>query len=132
MLALIARGILASSNPVPKPAGIIAGGETTVTVAGKGLGGRNQELALSAVLMLKNADAVVMASMSTDGVDGPTDAAGAIVDGNTFERAAKLELNPEEYLAENDSYSFFSKLGDLIFTGPTETNVNDISLIIIL
>jgi glycerate-2-kinase len=82
--------------------------------------------------MLKNADAVVVASMSTDGVDGPTDAAGAIVDGNTFERAAKLELNPEEYLAENDSYNFFSKLGDLIFTGPTGTNVNDISLIIIL
>jgi glycerate 2-kinase len=132
MLASVAREILASSNPVPKPAGIIAGGETTVTVTGKGLGGRNQELALSAVLMLKNADAVVMASMSTDGVDGPTDAAGAIVDGNTFERAAKLQLNPKDYLAENDSYRFFSKLGDLIFTGPTGTNVNDISLIIIL
>jgi glycerate 2-kinase len=132
VLASVAREILASGNPVPKPAGIIAGGETTVTVTGKGLGGRNQELALSAVLMLKNADAVVMASMSTDGVDGPTDAAGAIVDGNTFERAAKLQLNPKDYLAENDSYRFFSKLGDLIFTGPTGTNVNDISLIIIL
>jgi glycerate-2-kinase len=70
--------------------------------------------------------------LSTDGVDGPTDAAGAIVDGKTLERAAKLGLNPEKYLAENDSYHFFSKLGDLIVTGPTGTNVNDISVIIIL
>jgi glycerate-2-kinase len=75
---------------------------------------------------------VVVASLSTDGVDGPTDAAGAVVDEKSLERAAKLKLNPEEYLAENDSYRFFSKLGDLIFTGPTGTNVNDISLIIIL
>ena len=132
MLFRSAREILASGNLVPKPVGIIAGGETTVRVTGKGLGGRNQELALSAALNLRDVNAWVVASMSTDGVDGPTDAAGAIADGNTFERAAKLELNPEEYLAENDSYSFFSKLGDLIFTGPTETNVNDISLIIIL
>ena len=70
--------------------------------------------------------------MSTDGIEGPTDAAGAIVDGKTIERAKRMGLNPEEYLAENDSYSFFSKLGDLIVTGPTGTNVNDISLIIIL
>jgi glycerate-2-kinase len=132
VLASVASEILASGNPVPKPAGIIAGGETTVTVNGKGLGGRNQELTLSTALKLKDVDAVVIASLSTDGVDGPTDAAGAIVDGKTLERAAKLGLNPEKYLAENDSYHFFSKLGDLIFTGPTGTNVNDISVIIIL
>jgi glycerate 2-kinase len=132
VLASVALEILASGNPVPKPAGIIAGGETTVTVNGKGLGGRNQELALSAALKLKGVDAVVIASLSTDGVDGPTDAAGAIVDGKTLARAAKLGLNPEEYLVENDSYHFFSKLGGLIVTGPTGTNVNDISVIIIL
>jgi len=132
VLASVALEILASGNPVPKPAGIIAGGETTVTVNGKGLGGRNQELALSAALKLKGVDAVVIASLSTDGVDGPTDAAGAIIDGKTLARAAKLGLNPEEYLTENDSYHFFSKLGGLIFTGPTGTNVNDISVIIIL
>jgi glycerate-2-kinase len=131
MLAAVAREILASGNLVPKPLAIIAGGETTVTVTGKGLGGRNQELALSAALNLRDVNAVV-ASLSTDGVDGPTDAAGAVVDEKSLERAAKLKLNPEEYLAENDSYRFFSKLGDLIFTGPTGTNVNDISLIIIL
>lgn len=132
VLASVALEILASGNPVPKPAGIIAGGETTVTVNGKGLGGRNQELSLSAALKLKGVDAVVIASLSTDGVDGPTDAAGAIVDGKTLARAARLGLNPEEYLVENDSYHFFSKLGGLIVTGPTGTNVNDISVIIIL
>jgi glycerate-2-kinase len=75
---------------------------------------------------------VVVASLSTDGVDGPTDAAGAIVDGKTLDRAAKMGLTPEEYLAKNDSYHFFSKLGDLIFTGPTGTNVNDVSVIVVL
>jgi glycerate 2-kinase len=131
-LASVASEIIASGNPVPKPAGIVAGGETTVTVNGKGLGGRNQELALSAALKLHGVDTVVIASLSTDGVDGPTDAAGAIVDGKTLARAARSGLNPRDYLAENDSYHFFSKLGDLIFTGPTGTNVNDVSLIIIL
>jgi len=132
MLASIAREISASGNPVPKPAGIIAGGETTVTVTGKGLGGRNQEIALATVQNLNSMNGVVVASLSTDGVDGPTDAAGAIVDGKTLVRAAKMGLTPEEYLAENDSYHFFSKLGDLIFTGPTGTNVNDVSVIIVL
>jgi len=132
MLASIAREVSASGNPVPKPAGIIAGGETTVTVTGKGLGGRNQEIALATVRNLKGMNGVVVASLSTDGVDGPTDAAGAIVDGKTLVRAAKMGLTPEEYLAENDSYHFFSKLGDLIFTGPTGTNVNDVSVIVTL
>jgi len=132
LLAFVAREILASGNPVPKPAGVIAGGETTVTVTGKGVGGRNQELALATVSKLSGFDGVALASLSTDGVDGPTDAAGAIVDGETLAQATTLGLDPEEQLRENDSYRFFSKLGDLIVTGPTGTNVNDISVIIIL
>ena len=132
MLASIAREVSISGNPVPKLAGIIAGGETTVTVTGKGLGGRNQEISLTAALKIGDLDGVVVASLSTDGADGPTDAAGAIVDGKTMLRAAEMSANPEEFLAENDSYNFFSKLGDLIFTGPTGTNVNDVSVIVVL
>jgi len=132
MLASIAGEVALSGNPIPKPAGIIAGGETTVTVTGKGLGGRNQEIALAAALKVAGMDGVVVASLSTDGVDGPTNAAGAVVDGKTMARAAEMDLNPEEFLAENDSYNFFSKLGDLIFTGPTGTNVNDVSVIVVL
>ncbi|MGB9853444.1 MAG: glycerate kinase type-2 family protein [Candidatus Bathyarchaeales archaeon] len=132
VLASVAREIIHSGNPVQKPASVVAGGESTVTVLGKGLGGRNQELALSAALKLRGLDGVVVASISTDGVDGPTDAAGALADGKTLAKAEKMGLDAEEYLAENDSYNFFSKLGDLIFTGPTGTNVNDISVIVVL
>lgn len=131
VLASIAREVSSSGNPVQKPAGIVAGGETTVTVTGKGVGGRNQELALAAALKLDGMDGVVVASASTDGVDGPTDAAGAIADGKTLVRARKMGLTPEEYLADNDSYNFFSQLGDLILTGPTGTNVNDVSTMIV-
>ena len=132
VLASIATEIASSGNPVARPAGVVVSGETVVTVKGKGVGGRNQELALSAALKLQDVEGAVVASLSTDGVDGPTDAAGAIVDGKTVERAACLGLDAEKFLAENDSYRFFSKLGDLIVTGPTGTNVNDISLIIVL
>jgi len=132
MLASIAREVVTSGNPVPKPAGIVAGGETTVTVTGKGKGGRNQEIALGAALKIGDLDGVVVASVSTDGVDGPTDAAGAMVDGKTLRQAHDLGMNPRKFLAENDSYSFFSKLGDLIFTGPTGTNVCDVSIIVAL
>ena len=132
LLASVANEIVFSENPVPRPAAIVASGETTVTVKGKGVGGRNQELVLSAALRLNDVDGVVVASLSTDGVDGPTDAAGAIADGKTLVRAAKIGLNPEKFLADNDSYTFFSKLGDLIVTGPTGTNVNDISVLIVL
>jgi glycerate 2-kinase len=112
------------------PLGVVAGGETTVNVTGKGLGGRNQELALSAALNLKESEECVIASFSTDGVDGPTDAAGAIVDGYTLKRAKQLGLDPEKYLENNDSYNFFLKLGDLIHTEATGTNVNDIAVIL--
>ena len=132
ILASIAREVFMSGNPVLKPAGIVTGGEATVTVTGKGLGGRCQEIILAAALKLGGMEDVVVASLSTDGVDGPTDAAGAIADGKTLTRAAEMELNPEEFLAENDSYNFFSKLCDLLFTGPTGTNVNDVSVIVVL
>lgn len=132
MLTAIGKEVTASGNPVPKPAGIVAGGETTVTVTGKGLGGRNQELVLAAALKLQGSDGVVVASLSTDGIDGPTDVAGAIADGKTVKRALKMGLAPEKFLAENNSYRFFSKLNDLLFTGPTGTNVNDVCVIVVL
>jgi len=132
MLASIAREVSVSGNPVKKPAGIVAGGEATVTVTGRGLGGRNQELVLAAASKLKGSDGMVLASLSTDGVDGPTDAAGAVVDGKTALRALKMRLAPEKFLAQNNSYRFFSRLSDLILTGPTGTNVNDVSVIVVL
>jgi glycerate-2-kinase len=132
MLSSIAKEVTVSANPAPKPAGIVAGGETTVTVTGKGLGGRNQELALGAAARLRGAEGVALASLSTDGIDGPTNAAGAVIDGKTVTRAAKMGLTPEKFLAQNDSYHFFSRLGDLILTGPTGTNVNDVSVIVVL
>jgi glycerate 2-kinase len=132
VLASIAREADLSGNPVSKPAGVVAGGETTVIVTGKGKGGRNQEIALGAALEIDDLNGVVVASLSTDGVDGPTDAAGAIVDGKTVSRAHGLGLNPREFLADNDSYTFFSKLGDLILTGPTGTNVCDVSVVVVM
>jgi glycerate 2-kinase len=132
ILASTAREVLASGNPLKKPAGIVAGGETTVIVTGKGKGGRNQEISLAAASNLADSDGVAIASLSTDGIDGPTDAAGAVADGKTLERAMKVGMHPDNYLADNDSYNFFSKLGDLIFTGSTGTNVNDISVIVVL
>ncbi|MEM0357126.1 MAG: glycerate kinase [Candidatus Bathyarchaeia archaeon] len=132
VLASLAREIVASGSPVQKPAALVVGGETTVTVVGKGKGGRNQEIALAAALKIKSLDGCVVASLSTDGVDGPTDAAGALADGKTVARAESAGFRAEDFLAENDSYNFFSKLDDLIFTGPTGTNVNDISVVIVL
>jgi hydroxypyruvate reductase len=132
ILASMAREIWVSGNPVRRPSAIVAGGEATVAVKGEGVGGRNQELALSAATKISGVKGCVVASLSTDGVDGPNDAAGAIVDYCTLQRAKELELVPEEFLERNDSYRFFSKLGDLIFTGPTNTNVNDVSVIVVL
>lgn len=131
-LAALAREVSASGNPVAKPAALVMGGETTVTVSGSGVGGRNQEIALSAAMKIDGMDGAVIASASTDGVDGPTDAAGAIVDGNTIAQARRLSLDARDHLRNNDSYSFFSKLGQLILTGPTGTNVNDLSIIVMI
>ncbi|XHH07654.1 MAG: glycerate kinase [Candidatus Bathyarchaeia archaeon] len=114
-----------------KPICLVAGGETTVTVEGKGVGGRNQELALAVALQLKGFGGFVFASLSTDGVDGPTDAAGALIDDTTLSLAGQLGLNPEEFLRENDSYRFFLGLEDLVFTGPTGTNINDLAITLI-
>jgi glycerate 2-kinase len=132
VLASLAREIVTSGNPMPRPAGIVAGGETTVTVTGGGKGGRNQEMALAATSKLSGTDGVILACLSTDGVDGPTNAAGAITDSETLARATRMGLSPESHLTGNDSYTFFSKLGDLILTGPTGTNVNDISVLVVL
>jgi glycerate 2-kinase len=126
--AAIAKEILNTGNPLQKPACIISGGETTVTIRGKGLGGRNQEFALAAAIEIDGWDGVVILSGGTDGTDGPTDAAGAIADGTTVSRAKALKLNAEAYLRENDSYHFFQPLDDLIITGPTYTNVMDLRL----
>lgn len=119
-----------TEKPIASPAGIVAGGETTVTVTGSGIGGRNQEIALGAALKIAGAEGIAIASASTDGIDGPTDAAGAIVDGKTILRAEKMGMDPQETLRNNDSYSFFSELGDLIMTGPTGTNVNDVTILV--
>jgi glycerate 2-kinase len=126
VLASLLQQIHASADPLPRPACIVAGGETTVTLHGQGLGGRNQEMALGAVFLLSGLPDVALITLGTDGEDGPTDAAGAVVTGKTLQRARALELNPLAYLQSNDSYHFFSALGDLIQPGPTGTNVNDL------
>jgi glycerate-2-kinase len=115
-----------------KPASIILGGETTVTVTGNGVGGRNQELVLSAAGGIDNVGNTAIAAIGTDGIDGNSDAAGAIADSTTIKRAQKMKMIPAEFLARNNSNTFFRKLDDLILTGPTGTNVNDIVIIICL
>jgi len=130
--ASIAREIVATGQPIPAPACVISGGETTVTIRNSGgLGGRNQEFALAAAIDLQGTPNVTMASIGTDGTDGPTDAAGAIADGMTVARAARRGLVASAYLAANDSYRFFDPLKDLIRTGPTGTNVMDLRLILV-
>ncbi len=125
----LARSLSMNDLPVPKPGALLLGGETTVTVTGPGIGGRNQEVALSALMKIAGQDCVVLA-LGTDGIDGPTDAAGAIIDGASLSRAQSKSLDPAKRLRENDSYSFFEALGDAVFTGPTGTNVNDLTLIL--
>ncbi len=126
----IAREISERGRPVKPPAAIIIGGETTVDVKGPGRGGRNQEVALGAARRI-SASPSLIASVATDGVDGPTDAAGALVDGATLGRSVEMGLSIDEKLTENDAYNFFDRLGDLIKTGPTGTNVNDLALILV-
>jgi hydroxypyruvate reductase len=129
--AAMAREARAFGRPVAPPACLISGGETTVTLRGKGKGGRNQEFVLAAALALAGLPGVVVFSAGTDGTDGPTDAAGAIADGETCARARALGLDPEAHLADNDAYPFFQRLGDLVITGPTLTNVMDLRLLLI-
>ncbi len=129
--AAIARDIRSYGRPLRAPACIISGGETTVTIRGEGLGGRNQEFALAAAMDIAGLRDTIILSAGTDGTDGPTDAAGAIADGTTVERAEALGLSAAAFLRNNDSYRFFEATGDLIKTGPTGTNVADIQLILI-
>jgi glycerate-2-kinase len=130
ILSGIAKEIITRDRPLSKPAALIIGGETTVNVKRDGVGGRNQELALGASLKIDGLCCLV-AALGTDGVDGPTESAGAIVDGYTVRRSCELGLDAAKYLSENDSYHYFKELGDCIITGPTGTNVNDISLILV-
>ncbi len=129
--AAIAREVVSSGNPVEAPACIISGGETTVTVRGMGTGGRNQEFALAAAIDIEGLENVLVLSGGTDGTDGPTDAAGAMADGGTIRRARELGLDAARHLAENDSYNFFKPLGDLLVTGPTNTNVMDLRVLLV-
>ncbi len=130
-IGAIAREILASSQPIPCPACIVSGGESTVILRGDGLGGRNQELALGAVRELAGLPDTLLIALATDGGDGPTDAAGAVVSGKTLSRAMNLGLSPEDYLNRNDAYHFFETLDDLLKPGPTQTNVNDLTFLFV-
>jgi hydroxypyruvate reductase len=127
----IAREICKTQNPVAPPACILSGGETTVTLAGKGKGGRNQEFALQAAIDIAGTEPITILSGGTDGNDGPTDAAGAVADHRTLQRAGAAGLDANEFLANNDSYHFFQELGDLLMTGPTNTNVMDLRILLV-
>ncbi|MBI3966077.1 MAG: glycerate kinase [Chloroflexi bacterium] len=126
----IARELERYDRPLRRPACLVAGGETTVTVRGSGRGGRNQELALGASLALAGTETALVAAFATDGGDGPTEAAGAFADGTTVRRASELGRDIRRHLEDNDSNSVLRELGDLIVTGPTRTNVNDLVFVI--
>lgn len=130
-LASIAKEVRASGRPIPPPACLILAGETTVTVRGDGRGGRCQEFCLAAALELQGLPGILVLAAGTDGTDGPTDAAGALANGETVSRARALGLDPRAALRRNDSYTFFQALGDLIVTGATRTNLMDLYLLII-
>ena len=128
--AAMARELAASGRPARRPACLLSGGETTVTLRGAGKGGRNQEFALAAALGMAGLPRVAVLSAGTDGNDGPTDAAGAYADGDTVARARAAGLDPAAALEANDAYPFFEALGDLVITGPTRTNVMDLRMIL--
>ena len=128
----IARQVLRHGQPLPAPCVLLSGGETTVTVRGKGRGGRNAEFLLALTVALDGEHGVYAMAGDTDGVDGTEDNAGALVTPDTLQRAAAVGVDAKSYLADNDGYSFFAKLGDLVKTGPTLTNVNDFRAILVL
>jgi glycerate 2-kinase len=130
MLAKKVKDVKKRKSPGPSLC-LLSGGETTVTVSGNGLGGRNMEFALAYALEIDGLDGVTLLSAGTDGTDGPTDAAGAVVDGSTVAKARRMGLDPEQYLNNNDSYNFFRETGDLLITGPTGTNVMDVQITLI-
>jgi hydroxypyruvate reductase len=129
--AAIAKEVMVSGNPVERPACLISGGETRVTIHGNGKGGRNQEFVLAFAMEIEGIEGIVVLSGGTDGTDGPTDAAGAIADGLTIKRARELGMDPSSFLKNNDSYHFFKNIGDLLVTGPTNTNVMDLRIVLV-
>ena len=126
-----AISVLSKNYPVNKPAALVFYGESYVDVKGKGKGGRNQELALACAISLEGQHNVSLISLGTDGIDGPTDAAGAIIDSFTTLKARKKKINPEEYLINNDSFHFHEEMGTLIKTGPTGNNLMDLQVLIV-
>jgi glycerate 2-kinase len=127
----VARSIRAHAHPLAPPACFVWGGETTVTVRGEGKGGRNQELALSAAIGLAGMPDLALMALATDGTDGPTDAAGAVVDGTSVERARACGWDPLATLRDNNAYPLLDSTGDLLRTGPTGTNVNDLLVLLV-
>jgi len=126
-----AISVLSKDSPVKKPAALVFYGESTVHVSGNGKGGRNMELALASAISIEGQHAISMLSLATDGIDGPTDAAGAIVNSETTLKARKKGLSPESFLQDNDSYNFFDETGNLIKTGPTGRNLMDLQVVLI-
>jgi hydroxypyruvate reductase len=131
-LSTFLRQAKRTGDPVQRPACIVASGETTVTLHGQGKGGRNTELALAAVIELADFPGVLLVTLATDGEDGPTDAAGAVVTGESYWRSVEMKLHPDDFLSRNDSYSFFAALDDLLKPGPTGTNANDLVFLFVL
>ncbi|HXF60504.1 MAG TPA: DUF4147 domain-containing protein, partial [Caldilineaceae bacterium] len=128
----LAREVQAHGQPVAPPACLILGGETTVTLGSNpGRGGRNQELALAAALALDGSQGITIASLATDGTDGPTDSAGGLADGGTVARGRALGLDPEDHLRRHDAYPYLRATHDLLLTGPTQTNVNDLVFVFV-
>ena len=128
----LARDIVRAGKPLQRPCCVVAGGETTVTVTGKGTGGRAQEFAAAAALEIAGLAKVWVMAIGTDGTDGPTDAAGAVIDGNTVARAQRLSVDLKGALKRHNTYPALKRLHQLIITGPTGTNVNDLYLLLVL
>ncbi len=130
-MASVAREVKNSGRPVKAPCAIIAGGETVVHLTGHGMGGRNQEFALAAAENISGIEGIVIASLGSDGTDGPTDAAGGIVDGETASILKTKGINISDVLKENDAYNALKAADALLMTGPTGTNVNDVAIALI-
>ena len=126
LAAALAKELVLRGRPLAPPACLILGGETTVTVRGHGRGGRNQEIALAAGIAMAGLERALVVALATDGSDGPTDAAGGFADGRTLGRAERKGLDARAVLANNDAYTLLREVGDLLVTGPTNTNVNDL------
>ncbi len=129
--AAVVKEVLESANPLSPPCAIVTGGEATVVVRGEGTGGPNQEFALSLAIELEGVEGWAALALDTDGNDGPTDAAGGLVDGATVARIREGDVDPAEALDENDSYRALEAGGALVRTGPTGTNVNDLRVVLV-